>query len=173
MKTYNDIVNTIVASEEAEKSRYLNNFDQTDAPLVIESLSRNNPAIFRFHTILRDIVRTDPQKEDILKDPGIIDILKNKRIENIGERVCDILETMINDNAVDFVLEHETNSWDDQLSEQIRAYALRYSRKEDRDVVEGLARCIAYSVDMEVVVKPFKWLQPSKRKRRSNLELDE
>lgn len=56
MDNYNKTVNSIVASEEAEKSRYLNNYDQTDAPLVIESLSRNNPAIFRFHTILRALV---------------------------------------------------------------------------------------------------------------------
>ena len=52
MDNYNKTVNAIVASEEAEKLRYLNNYDQTDAPLIIESLSRKKTTDFRFHIIL-------------------------------------------------------------------------------------------------------------------------
>ena len=174
MDNYNKTVNAIVASEEAEKLRYLNNYDQTDAPLIIESLSRKKTTDFRFHIILRDIVRTDPQKEDILKDPGIIDILRDYRYADISDVVLNILEEFINSNAVDYILEHETNSWDDSLSEQINSYAQRYPQKQ-RIIVEGIARCIAYSVDMEVEIMPFRYIvdgRSNPRRRRKKEESD-
>ncbi len=89
--------------------------------------------------------------------------------------MLNILEEFINSNAVDFILEHETNSWDDSLSEQINSYAQRYPQKQ-RIIVEGIARSVAYSVDMEVEIIPFRYIVDGRskpRRRRKKEESDE
>ncbi len=128
---------------------------------------------FKFHKILKDIVQRE--KEDILKDPGIADILRNYQYGDINPVVIDILGLMINDNVVDLILDHETNNWDNLLNEQINDYIQEY-RPKYHEIVEGIARCVAYSVGMEVDLLPFNYIidgRSNPRRKRRKIESED
>jgi len=139
-------------AQKEERSRDISYLFDPEPISVIDLPESIDKRKFRFDKILKKIV--DKYGEEIYEDPALISILQELPDERIHPDTLYILNSIIQDKAITVILDHESNIWEDDIED----FFLAYSKKKslDKKIVEGIARCIAFSVGMKVEVKPFR-----------------